>query len=95
MALGTVIAGLVRNAARSLVNFELAVDPIIERLQQSCPPKAELEAIIRQKNSITTALTQVQTALNTMVQTGQNEYKLRFDSAVPLGKDVVVIHGFD
>jgi hypothetical protein len=71
MALGTVIAGLVRNAARSLVNFELAVDPIIERLQQSCPPKAELEAIIRQKNSITTALTQVQTALNTMVQTGQ------------------------
>jgi len=71
MALGTIIAGLVRNAARSLVNFELAVDPIIERLQQSCPPKTELEAIIRQKNSITTALTQVQTALNTMVQTGQ------------------------
>jgi hypothetical protein len=71
MALGTVIAGLVRNAARSLVNFELAVDPIIERLQQACPPKAELEAIIRQKNSITTALTQVQTALNTIVQTGQ------------------------
>lgn len=71
MALGTVIAGLVRNAARSLVNFELAVDPLIERLQQSCPPKVELEIIIRQKNSITTALTQTQTALNTMVQTGQ------------------------
>jgi hypothetical protein len=71
MALGNVIGGLVRNAARSLVNFELAVDPILERLQQSCPPKAELEAIIRQKNSITIALTQTQTALNTMVQTGQ------------------------
>lgn len=71
MALGTVIAGLVKNAARSLVNFELAVDPILERLQQACPPKAELEAIIKQKNSITTALTQVQTALTTMVQTGQ------------------------
>lgn len=71
MALGTVIAGLVRNAARSLVNFELAVDPLIERLQQSCPPKVELEIIIRQKNSIATALTQTQTALNTMVQTGQ------------------------
>ena len=71
MALGTVIAGLVRNAARSLVNFELAVDPLIERLQQSCPPKVELEIIIKQKNSIATALTQTQTALNTMVQTGQ------------------------
>ena len=71
MALGTVIAGLVRNAARSLVNFELAIDPLIERLQQSCPPKTELEVIIRQKNSIATALTQTQTALNTMVQTGQ------------------------
>jgi len=71
MALGTIIAGLVRNASRSLVNFELAVDPLIERLQQSCPPKTELEVIIRQKNSITTALTQTQTALNTMVQTGQ------------------------
>lgn len=31
----------------------------------------------------------------TMVQRGQNEFYLRFDSAVPLGKDVVVIHGFD
>lgn len=71
MALGTIIAGLVRNAARSLVNFELAIDPLIERLQQSCPPKIELEIIIKQKNSITTALTQTQTSLNTMVQTGQ------------------------
>lgn len=71
MALGNVIGGLVRNAATSLVNFELAVDPILERLQQACPPKAELEAIIRQKNSITIALTQTQTALTTMVQTGQ------------------------
>ena len=71
MALGTIIAGLVKNAARSLVNFELAVDPILERLQQACPPQAELEARIKQKNSITTALTQVQTALTTMVQTGQ------------------------
>jgi hypothetical protein len=71
MALGNVIGGLVKNAATSLVNFELAVDPILERLQQACPPKAELEAIIIQKNSITTALTQTQTALTTMVQTGQ------------------------
>lgn len=71
MALGTIIAGLVRNASRSLVNFELAIDPLIERLQQSCPPKIELEIIIKQKNSITTALTQTQTSLNTMVQTGQ------------------------
>lgn len=33
----------------------------------------------------------------TMVQNpgGANGYFLRFDSAVPLGKDVVVIHGFD
>ena len=30
----------------------------------------------------------------TMIQSGQ-DYFLRFDSAVPLGKDVVVIHGFD
>ena len=71
MALGTIIAGLVRNASRSLVNFKLAIDPLIERLQQTCPPKIELEIIIKQKNSITTALTQTQTSLNTMVQTGQ------------------------
>lgn len=31
----------------------------------------------------------------TMIQTGQDEYYIRFDSAVPFGKDVVVIHGFD
>jgi len=33
----------------------------------------------------------------TMVQNpnGANGYYLRFDSAVPFGKDVVVIHGFD
>jgi len=29
-----------------------------------------------------------------MIQ-GQGGQYLRFDSAVPLGKDVVVIHGFD
>ena len=30
----------------------------------------------------------------TMIQVGEGRF-LRFDSAVPLGKDVVVIHGFD
>jgi len=30
----------------------------------------------------------------TMIQVGEGRY-LRFDSAVPFGKDVVVIHGFD
>jgi len=31
----------------------------------------------------------------TLYQGGQNEYYIQFDSAVPLGKDVTVIHGFD
>lgn len=37
---------------------------------------------------------QIATVNYTMVQ-GQGGQFLRFDSAVPLGKDVVVIHGFD
>ena len=31
----------------------------------------------------------------TMIQNGDQTFYIKFDSAVPFGKDVVVIHGFD
>jgi len=69
MAFGAIIQGLIKNAVKSAVNFEVAVDPLIAQLQQSCPPKAELDRILQQKNQLSQALTQVQTTLTTITDT--------------------------
>lgn len=70
MAFGKIISGLVKNAIRSSFNFELAINPLIQKLNTSCPSKSELDKIIKQKNDLNQALTQVQTSLNTLTQTG-------------------------
>jgi hypothetical protein len=38
--LGGIVSLLVKNAVKSAVKFELAIDPIIARFESQCPPKA-------------------------------------------------------
>jgi hypothetical protein len=66
---GGIVSLLVKNAVKSAVKFEIAVDPIIAKLQTACPPKAELDKIINQKNQLTNSLTAVETSLNTLSKT--------------------------
>ena len=67
--LGKVIQGLVKSAIKNAVNFELAIDPLIAELEKSCPPRETIDKILTQKNQLTQALTQTQTALTTITDT--------------------------
>ena len=68
--LGPVIQNLVKNAVKSAANFEVAIDPLIAKLSQSCPSKSELDKILAKKNQLSQALTQIQTSLGTITSTG-------------------------
>jgi len=68
--LGPVIQNLVKSAVKNAANFEVAIDPLIEQLSKSCPPKAELDKILNKKNQLSQALTQVQNSLGSITSTG-------------------------
>ena len=68
--LGGIVALLVKNAVKSAVKFELAIDPIIAKFENQCPPKAVLDQTIKQKNQLTNALTQIETSLSSLDKTG-------------------------
>ena len=67
--LGKVIQGLVKSAIKNSINFELAIEPLITQLEESCPPREVIDKILTQKNQLTQALTQSQTALTTVTDT--------------------------
>lgn len=67
---GGIVGSMVKNATKSAVKFELAVDPLIAQLQKSCPPRAEIDKILAQKNQLEQALIQIQTSLDTLTGTG-------------------------
>lgn len=68
--LGGIVSLLVKNAVKSAVKFELAIDPIIAKFEGQCPPKAELDKILQQKNQLSQAVTQIQTSLTSLSNTG-------------------------
>lgn len=68
--LGGIVSLLVKNAVKSSVKFELAIDPIIARFEGQCPPKSELDRIIQQKNQLSQAVTQIETSLTSLSSTG-------------------------
>ena len=68
--LGGIVSLLVKNAVKSTVKFELAIDPIIARFEGTCPPKAELDKILQQKNQLSQAVTQIETSLTSLSSTG-------------------------
>ena len=68
--LGGIVALLVKNAVKSAVKFELAIDPIIAKFEGVCPTKEELDKIIQQKNQLSQAVTQIETSLTSLNSTG-------------------------
>ena len=51
--------------------FDLAIDDMLEKFKESCPPKAELLKIVKQKNQIQTALSNVVNTLNSVESTAE------------------------
>ena len=69
MGFEVIISGLIKKATKSVVNFEIAIDPLMAQFAKSCPSKPELDKIIKQKNQLSQALTQTQGALTTLTDT--------------------------
>jgi len=69
MGFEVIISGLIKKATKSVVNFEIAIDPLLAQFANSCPSKPELDKIIKQKNQLSQALTQTQGALTTLTDT--------------------------
>jgi len=69
MGLEAIITPIVTSAAKSIVNFDLAIDPLLAQLQKACPTKPELDKIIAKKNQMSQALSQTQKGLTTLTDT--------------------------
>ena len=61
------ITKVVKNTSR----FDIAVDDLIDKFKFSCPPKPELLRLVKQKNQIQSALTNLTDSINTLQTTGE------------------------
>ena len=58
-ALGNLLVKSTTRIIKNTAKFELAVDDLIEKFSEACPPKDQLLEIVRQKNQIQSALSNV------------------------------------
>jgi len=54
------------NVVKNTARFELAVDDLASKFEDSCPPKDELLKIVQQKNQIQTALENINASFNAL-----------------------------
>jgi len=56
------ITKVVKNTSR----FDIVIDDLIDKFKDSCPPKPELLRLVKQKNQIQSALTNLTDTINTL-----------------------------
>ena len=61
------ITKVVKNTSR----FDIVIDDLIDKFKDSCPPKPELLRLVKQKNQIQSALTNLTDTINTLQTTGE------------------------
>jgi chaperonin cofactor prefoldin len=69
MPIGPVIRILVKNIILSAFNVGKAIEPILAKVQQSCPPKADIEKFIKQKNNSAKGLNEIKKTLQSINDT--------------------------
>ena len=69
--LSSLLIKTITKVIKNLTKFEVAIDALIDRFKASCPPKAELLNIVKQKNQIQGALENVVGAFNTVEATAE------------------------
>ena len=65
------VSSLTQNAVKSSLKSEMAIDKLIEKFKEGCPPKEDLLKIINQKNQMVNALSTVQGILTNLSNTAQ------------------------
>ena len=63
-----IIILLLKQMVKNTFRFEKAIDPLIEKLSQQCPPPAEMKKLLNTKNKISNGLTTAQTILGTQTK---------------------------
>ena len=69
--LAKILTKSINKIVQATAKFELAVDDLIDKFKDSCPPKSDLMKIVQQKNQIQTALQSILAGFN-IVQTTVN-----------------------
>ena len=64
--LSKIIVRSITKVVRSTAKFDIAIDNIMDKFKDFCPPREELLKIVKQKNQIQSSLSQVYTILNTL-----------------------------
>lgn len=88
MPIGPAIRILVKNIILSAFNVEKAIEPILAKVQQSCPPKADIEKFIKQKNNSVKGLNEIKKTLKSVSDTSNTITNLikALDVAVKVAK---------
>jgi hypothetical protein len=76
MGLDKVILSSVLRSAKSTTKFDVAIDDLIVKFEQACPPKNELLALIQKKNQISSGLQQLSSSLTALEKVGTSTSKL-------------------
>lgn len=69
--LSKILIKSITKVIKNLTKFEVAIDAMIDKFKNSCPPKEELLQIVKQKNQIQGALENVIGAFNTVEATAE------------------------
>ena len=90
--LSKIVVKSITKVIKSTSKFDIAIDDIIDKFKDSCPPKKELLRIIKQKNQISNSLSQVLTILNTLNTTTNSAKNLitTLDITVKIIKSIPV-----
>jgi len=89
-ALVKIIIKSITKVIKNTSKFDLAVDDLLEKFKDSCPPKNEILLIVKQKNQIQSALSNVLNTVNTLQKTTETVSKIvkSVDVAVKIIKKI-------
>lgn len=94
--LAKILTKTITKVIKNLTNFEVAIDSLIDRFKEACPPKDELLQIVKQKNQIQGALESVVGAFTTVEATAEttNTIVTTVETAVKVIKSIPVPTSF-
>ena len=76
MGLDKIILSSVLRSAKATTKFDVAIDDLIAKFEEACPPKPELLALIQKKNQISNGLQALSATLTTLEKVGTSTSKL-------------------
>lgn len=74
--LSKIVIKTINKVIKNTSRFDIAVDDLIDKFKDSCPPKPELLILVKQKNQIQSALSNLTNSINTLQSTADSTNNL-------------------